>query len=198
MNRIAQLGDEFLQMQSRLGLPNPENLNPGLTDEELAVCPLLKDIPLGSELHGLYGWRNGSKPHIPMGKLWIVPGHHLFSAQESVLSNRYMADKLTDWEPTWFPIMTSGSSDFHFFDRAKIARGVVPIFYSDPEFSPGLWQIYDCLEALFKSILECYAEGAYFVGDNGFLRSDARRETAICRRLNPESDHWRRTDLYRV
>jgi len=197
MSRIAQLGDEIPGMQRRLGLPNPENLNRGLNAEELSACPLLKGVSFGSELHDLLAWRDGSKEDIPMGKLWFVPGHYLYSAKESVMSNRYMANNIPDWRTTWFPIMPSGSSDFHFFDRARIAEGRAPIFYSDPEFSPGLWQIYDNFETMFRSILECYAEAAYFLRD-GFLHSDARRETAICSRLNPASDHWRRTDLFKA
>ncbi len=198
MNRMAQIGDEILEVQRRLGLPNPENLSPGLTDEALADCPLLRDVPLGSELHDLYRWRNGSKPHIPMGKLWMVPGHYFLSAHESVLSNRYLADHVEDWKPEWYPIMTNGSSDLHFVDKAKIDGRRVPVFDRDPEFSPGLWRIYDDLETMFRSILKCYDAGAYFVGEDGFLRSDARREAAICGGLNPQSEHWRRTDLFRA
>lgn len=196
MNRIAQLGNEILKVQRQLGLPNADNFNPGLTDEELLTCQLFKEVPPPSELHDLYRWRNGSsKPDVPMGQLWIIPGHYLLSADESDSYNRCLAGQ-PDWTATWFPIMSSGSADVHLIDKARITRGTVPVFYNDPEFSPGMWQIYDSLEAMLTSILECYQEGAYFVNYEGFLDSDARREAAICKRLNPGSDHWRRTDLY--
>jgi hypothetical protein len=195
MNRIAQLGDEILEMQKRTGLSNPGNLNPGLTPHELSDCPLFQSLPSGSELRDLYAWRNGSKPDVPMGKLWIVPGHYFITAQRSVLSNRYMADKTPDWRRTWFPIMSSGSSDFHFIDTERSVEARAPVFYSDPEFSPGLWQIYDGVETMLQSILKCYAEAAYFLRD-GSLYSDARRETAVCGRLNPTLDHWCRKDLF--
>ncbi len=196
MNRIAQLGNQILQIQSDLRLANPKNLNPGMTDEELVACPLFADIPIASELHDLFGWRNGCVPNVAMGQVWFIPGHYLTSAQDAVQSNLYMTTNIPEWKATWFPLMESGSSDFYFFDKAKMSNYRLPVFYSDPEFSPSLWQIYDNLESMFATILECYAVGAYFVTDDGRLRSDARRETNISKRLNPKSDHWQRKDLY--
>src|SRR6266705_3675949 len=161
MNRISQLGDQILQIQTDLGLSNPKNLNPGMTDKELAASPLFADISFASELHSLFGWRNGCVPNVPMRQLWFVPGHCLTSAQDAAQSNHYQTNNIPGWRATWFPLMESGSSDFYFFDKAKITNGQFPVFYSDPEFSTGLWQIYDDLESMFSTILECYAEGAY-------------------------------------
>jgi hypothetical protein len=196
MNSIAILGDQILQIQSGLGLSNPKNLNPGMTNVELAACPLFAGIPTASELHDLFGWRNGCVPNVPMGKLWFIPGHYLSSAQEAVQSNHYMVKNILDWKSTWFPVMEGSSPGFYLFDKAKISNGRIPVFYNDPEFSPGMWRIYDDLECMFRTILECYEEGAYFVGESGYLSSDARRETNISKRLNPKSDHWLRNDLY--
>ena len=138
-----------------------------------------------------------TETEIPMGKLWFIPGHYLVSAGESLLSTGYIATHpLPCWQPNWFPLMRSGSADFHFFEKAKIRADKVPVFYTDTEFSPGLWQIYDSIECMFAAVLECYANGAYFVGEGGWLTTDARKETAISKRLNPRSDHWLRKDLF--
>jgi hypothetical protein len=195
MNRIAQLGDEILRLQEQLGIFNGDNLNPGLTTEEFSKCQLFQDLPPDCDLRELYAWRNGSKRGVAMGKLWIVPGHYFITAQDAVLSNHYMADKIPDWKRTWFPILSSGSSDFHFIDKARTDGRRTAVFYSDPEFSPGLWQIYDDIETMFRFMVECYAESAYYVRV-GLLHSAAPRETAIGARLNPASDHWRRKDLF--
>lgn len=196
MSRIVEFGNQILQIQSGLGLLNPKNLNPGMTVEELTACPLFAGIPITSELHDLFGWRNGCVPNVAMSQLWFIPGHYLTSAQDAAQSNHYMTNNIPDWKATWFPLMESGSSDFYFFDKAEISNGRTPVFYNDPEFFLGVWQIYDDLESMFATILECYAEGAYFVGGGGFLHSDAHRETNISKRLNPNSNHWQRKDLY--
>jgi len=120
MNRISQLGDQILQIQTDLGLSNPKNLNPGMTDKELAASPLFADIPFASELHSLFGWRNGCVPNVPMRQLWFVPGHCLTSAQDAAQSNHYQTNNIPGWRATWFPLMESGSSDFYFLIRPRL------------------------------------------------------------------------------
>ena len=197
MNQIAQLGSEILKLQSRLGLENPRNLNPGMTPEELATCPILNGVSPASELHEFFGWRNGAiSGGVPMRKLWFIPGHYLVSADDSLLSNRYLTKQIVDWSPTWFPLMFDGSVVLHFFDVMKITEGRSPVFVSDPESPPEVCQIYDSVELMFRAVLECYHRRAYFVGPEGFLDSNAEHVSGISRRLNPESNHWQRTDLY--
>src|SRR5690242_20350962 len=79
MNRIAQLGDEIIKVQKRLGVNNGDNLCPGLSNQELSISPLSEHFPSDSEIHCLYRWRNGGRPDTPMGNLWIVPGFYFLS-----------------------------------------------------------------------------------------------------------------------
>jgi hypothetical protein len=170
-----------------------------MSDHALTQCPLFADMPGHSEVHDLFRWKNGihDDSQVPMGQLWFIPGHYLVSAQEAFSLNKYMAEHpLSSWAPTWFPLLKSGSADFHFFDKAHLIKDRVPVFYSDTEFPPGLWQIYDSIESMFRTIFECYSEGVYFLSADGWLDCDARREAAISKQLNPDSEHWCRTDLF--
>jgi hypothetical protein len=199
VNRIAELGDRILRFQADVGMENPRHYNPGLSQSELAESPLLQEVPFPSELHELYGWKNGvlSGTQIPMGCLWLIPGFFMYSLQNALSWNQDLASGTPDWKPSWYPLLSRCSSDYYFFDRMQIVNGRVPILYYDPEFSPGLWQIYDNLESMFTTIWECYQHGGYFVNAEGYLDSDARKEAEISKQLNPNSDHWLRKDLHR-
>jgi len=57
-------------------------------------------------------------------------------------------------------------------------------------------QIYDDIEAMFSAILECYMQNAFYVGLEGYLKTNAQREVMISREYNPKSEYWRRDDLF--
>ena len=198
MDRITELGNGILRFQTELGLENPGHYNPGLSEPELVKSPLLQDVPFPSELHQLYGWRNGviADTQIPMGCLWLIPGFFMFSLQNALAWNESLTSADRHWKPSWFPLLSSGSSDYYFFDKTHIVGRRVPIFYYDPEFLPGVWQIYDNIELMFITIWDCHRNGVYFVDDEGHLGCHYREEAEISKGLNPNSDHWLRDDLY--
>ena len=197
MSRIGDYADRILSMQANLGLESQNHYGSPLSDVELRESPLLLDIPSPSEIHQLFAWRNGaSDKDVPMGQLWIKPGYYLVSVDESLFENRYCSDHLTGWSRSWYPLLTNGAAGRHFFDRVKIANGRAPIFNYEPEAAPVTGQIYDSVESMFKTILECYAQHAYFIAPDGLLATNFRREVEISRGLNPNSDYWWREDLF--
>ena len=196
MNTIAELGDSILNAQAKLGLENPKFYSAPLTASEFQKCPLFSQLPRGSELHDLFSWKNGASGQgVPIGKLWLKPGFYLYSAQESVISNRYCAKHFEDWERSWYPLLTDGSADSRFCDINKVSRGRLAVYYYEPEESPVFGQIYDSIQLMFQTIVECYERGVFFVDPKGYLGSDFSREVQISGQINPNSEFWRRIDL---
>lgn len=198
MSRIALLGDRILLKQAELGLENARLLNPGLTDDELTQSRLLRNVLAPSELHDLYGWRDGtvSDDRAPMASLWLRPGFFLVSSQEALKLNEYLLREAEDWSPSWFPLLSDGAVGLCLYDTEKISQGKAPIFHNFPDSVPSFGQIYDNIEAMLMTFLRCYEEGAYFKGRQGCLDVNAPHEVAIARALNRESDYWLRGDLF--
>jgi hypothetical protein len=196
MSSLSDLGEEILQAQSSLGLGNPRYYRHGLTDAELRGCPLLMKLPSGSELRELFRWRNGMKSQgIPIGELWIQPGFHLMSVEESIRDNHYASLRLGDWWPSWYPILTDAGGSRRFCDTRLTSKGQVPVYYYAPDSALVSGRIYDSIQSMFATILECYRSGAYFVAPDGFVDTQFSYEIEISRGLNPSSDYWLRTDL---
>jgi len=197
MSKVADLGDRILSFQVDLGLANPRSYRTGLSDAELRQYPmLLDDRRARNELDDLFAWRNGTLTgDIPMGNLWIIPGYYLLSASESLAEQMYLSRNLPDWSDSWYPILTNGSATRYFCDLQSMSAYSLPVLYYDPECSP-VAMIYDGIESMFATILECYARRAFFVGQGGFLDSDFRQEVEISKRLNPASSYWNRKDLF--
>ncbi len=198
MSRVSEIGDAVLAAQRRLGLQNPRYQVMGMTPTEIERSSLFRDLPPRSELHDLYEWRNGtSREGIPIGKLWIRPGFYLLSANEAVVENAYARNKLDDWRDSWYPILSNGAGSRYFCDVCKFTGSQVPLFYFDPESTPEWGKIYDSIELMLSALAACYEKDIYFIGQDGRLCTDFPREVEASRRLNPNSDYWRRGDLFK-
>lgn len=198
MSRISELGDQVLGEQSRLQMDNPTHYNPGLSEQELAAHPMLRDVFRGTELAELYSWHNGVVPDnsIPMSHLWIIPGLFFLSANVMQQENEYYSAKVDGWQPEWYPLLSEGTADRLFVNSRKIIKSkVVPVFYAFWESQHPQGQIYDSIESMLETALRCYRQGIYYVDTEGLLNRHLAREAEAARSLNPHSDYWRRSDL---
>ncbi|HKQ37169.1 MAG TPA: hypothetical protein VJ063_03760 [Verrucomicrobiae bacterium] len=197
MSQIADIGNEILSLQTALGLDNPGNYRPGLTQAELASCALFRNVSEPSELHDLFAWRNGTVENgIPMGRLWIKPGFYVLSSDDAVRENHYCSEHCDYWKSSWFPLLTNGAGGRHFYDIDKLIAGKACVMNFDTESQQIVNQMYDSIESMLRTILTCYQSGAYFLALDGYLDSDFPREVTISRNVNPHSDYWRRGDLF--
>lgn len=197
MSNISELGNRILAVQSELGLENPKFYRTGMADLELNNLELFMDLPPKSELRDFFAWRNGCLIEgVPMSKLWLKPGFYPFSASESVLSNRYCSDNLPDWSRSWYPLLSDGAAGMCFCDIKRISDGRLPVFDYDPESNQVINQIYDNIETMFTTVLECYERRIYFLKD-GLLSADFPREVDLSVRLNPKSELWSHNDLFK-
>src|SRR5881396_3100509 len=133
MNRIHELGGAIFEAQLRLGLENPNYHQPGLAPDEFKSYSFLVDVSPPSELHQLFGWRNGaSRPGIPMEKLRIMPWFYLLSAHYASLENKYASAHLPHWLHSWYPLLTNGAAVRIFVDVATKSNGRFCLFLYDP------------------------------------------------------------------
>jgi len=199
MSPIAEAGNRILAALRELGLPNGDNLQPGLSLEAFNSIPQFSSLGRGSELEQLFTWRNGTTTSrtIPMRDLWIVPGFYLLPAGDSVTLSRYCYENFVPkWPRSWYPLSSSGSADCHFVDIDKAWQGCMPVLYYDPEIEPTVAQIYDSIERMFWTILACYQEGALFLDSERCLAEDVEARAGIARKYNPNSGYWRLDNLY--
>jgi hypothetical protein len=57
-------------------------------------------------------------------------------------------------------------------------------------FSEKPVSIYGSLEALLKTVIECYKQGAYSIGDHGALSVNYELEQQISRSINKDAEFW--------
>jgi hypothetical protein len=197
MNKIEALGNDLLQAQAALGLDTANQLHVGLSEDKIKLNPLFLKLPADSEMHDLFRWRNGSDNSIPIGRLWLTPRYYFMSAEDSAMSNKYCSSNLEGWSSNWFPIFENGSANMWFVDVEKHFNGKLPVFDSDSESTPEVGQIYDSIQNMFETFLECYKQNVYHIppGEKRF-QTDFRREAEIAKKLNPNSDFWLRKDLF--
>jgi hypothetical protein len=197
MSRISELGDRVLNAQSELGLANPAHYRPGLTEHEKKAYPFLANTFNATELADLFAWKNGlvSNNTIPLLHLWITPGFFLLSAQEVEEEHQYFKDRVPNWDNQWYPLLSEGTADRLFVDGDRIKGTIVPVFYAFWESPRQTGQIYDSIESMLNTTLQCYLERAYYLEGDGALGRNFSQEIGIARPLNPFSDYWSRTDL---
>ena len=183
MNKIEALGNELFQAQAALGLDTTKHQHPGLSEDKIKANPLFLKLPPDSEIHDLYRWRNGGNNSVAMGLLWLTPHHYFMSAEESAMSNKYCSSNLEDWSSNWFPIFENGWAKMWFVDVEKHLNGKLPVFDSDSENTPEIGQIYDSIQSMFETFLECYKQNIYHIAPGRKrLQSDFRREVEIAKK----------------
>jgi hypothetical protein len=196
MSRIKELGEKILKAQADLGLENPMHYRPGLTEANMSEPSLFARLAAHSEFRALYAWRDGvNEKGVPMGKLWLLPGFYFLSSEYASRIQSYLASKIPRWKPSWYPILTNGAAGNYFCELKAEAENIVPVFRYNSESSPVVGQIYDGIEKMLSTLLECYQRRIFRVED-GALAREFPLEVEISRKLNPASDYWRRKDLF--
>lgn len=181
---------KFLDYLRFLGHPAVENLQNGLSKNEIdeKLEGVLKSY---HPIYDVFTVANGMQvENKPIGALLLFDYGIPLTLDEALKLYRInLRDEL--WSATLFPLFDSGGSDFLLIQLDEESVDYKRIFLFSPAqaFETQYMIIYDSLEAMFRSIIECYDKNIYYIQD-GFLEVDNDRLFPTCRKLNPNSDYW--------
>jgi len=151
------------------------------------------------DLNALYSWKPGLKKEIinnldfnfqlfDMGShieyTEVLHTYQILVLQEKeIFENRFLPFIL---------IPGLGLSDPVLIDLSKKSNTFGQIFFDSPATGlGGPTSIYDSLNSMTETIIECYRKGVYTFSDEGILQTDDDKEVEISSRINKNSDYWK-------
>lgn len=169
-----------------------------LTKEEIDVQVESLPLRLPDEIYSLYMWRNGvtSTEKIYSGAGSLIPGAVFYEFSNAVLRYHEYAGKDEFWNSSKFLVFDSVGGEMHIMECDESSKDFGKIFYHDIsalEFDT-LISIYDSLDTMLDTVIECYIEGLYscdpikgikHANDDAFAR-----EAEISKKHNPQSLYW--------
>ncbi len=165
-------------------------LQPGLSPGDIAARAATLPFALTIELEALYQWRNGTlvEEGDLLGQAYLFPGFYLLSLDEAVQT--YAERKGSrQWRRHWFPVFADGGGDFFVVPCAperREAAEVIGFIHGEPEQTVE----YESLAAMMQTLDACYAQGAFFLDDDGELEVDDDKHREIAHHFNPQVEEW--------
>lgn len=148
-----------------------DEMQPGLSSDEIAKIEAKAGIQLSAEIRALYQWRNGCRTADPR-IVGPVPGHRFLPLDEAlnlstIISNqvgsatvvqRAAVGIFTGHRKSWIPLFEDGAGDGYFFDPTrKASEGA--IFFSFAEDSTYVF--FPSLANLLAGVVKGYTSGAF-------------------------------------
>lgn len=186
MLKIAGLCDEILEQLTVLGLTTAKAMLPGLSRDE--VLHRTRDLPfvLPESAVQLYMWSEGVGAARGLD-VELFPYNALEKLSNSVsmfeqLSRAPDFPRFRRDDKTWFPLFQSSGTDFFGItcnsDGADDAEIIDDYNVGEPRVA------FIGLEAMLKTILDCYKSKVYSVGENGNLVVGEIEENALGQIVN--------------
>jgi SMI1 / KNR4 family (SUKH-1) len=175
------------------GYPIIKKFNDGIAEEEIIDTLTRLDLNISSKLIDLYRWKNGVAglyEETTEEELSLFGMGIMFPFQLAVTT--YIKEAIDEKyiKKNFFPLFTTGDSDYILMDLDKKKPSENLFLISPPLSISKPMTIYDSLEKLFETVLLTYKNnGYYFNGDS--LEIDYELETEIATELNPNSKFWK-------
>jgi hypothetical protein len=170
-------------------------LQPGLSKESIDAFSSSVSVNLLPEAYELYNWRNGVLLDVleneSLGRMWII---HLgvFAPFEVSLDEHTQYVSSGYWDAKQFPLFGSGAGDYYLLDCDIQSHTFKMVLYFSPsavDFET-LIPIYDSLEHLIKTTIECYQSGIYIQDEHENLKVNYQKLYRIGQKINPRSKYW--------
>lgn len=166
-------------------------LQPGLPENTIQQMLSTKGLQTSFEVEELYRGINGIKEvQVPLGLYHLFPYYILLSLEKSL---ELYDEECIDYgsrEEGFLPIFWDGNRDYLLVDCLSHNKGV--FFYSAVDFRfDKVKRIYDSLDHLFATVLQCFELGAYRLGRKlEDIHYDGEFVFSISRKMNPNSPFW--------
>ena len=166
----ASLGSIVAHL-ARLRLPSARLLQPGLSRKAIAKVEETLPFKLTPELVTLYRVANGTRVNgrPRLDEVELFPGYSLLSLEDAVRERKRRAGS-SQWKKSWFPVFANNAGDYYVVSCGAGPRRVVGFLRGEPEQLVE----YASLRAMFATIAECFAKGAFFVKKRETIRSTPR------------------------
>jgi hypothetical protein len=163
---------------------------------EVAESMLLEQKLYSSDLVDLFSWKNGCRTEdieqFAIEKLELFPEGIMMSIQESLtVYNIYTAD-LFSWQPGLFPIFANGGGSYLLLDLVLTSQtyGKILLYDPVPINVQNIVPIYDSIDLLVQSAIECINVGAYNYKSDQTIALNFELRHQVCAKLNPRSAYW--------
>jgi cell wall assembly regulator SMI1 len=168
---VAQILAELESAMKRKAPHVLDDMQPGLSDEEITTLERQAGIQLPEEMRVLYRWRNGCRSQDPR-LTGPIPGHRFVPLAEAlglpvVLSNQVARATVAQrtafgifagHRKSWITLFDDGCGDGYFFDpKRKLKEGAV--FYCFAE--DGSYVFFPSVGNLLAGAVKCYETGAF-------------------------------------
>lgn len=195
MGNFKELLIDFEKQLREANAPILEKLKDELTPDR--AKELLSHTGINNKsLFDLYSWKNGIKnmEEYSIGELELFPMGIMLSLEDAILHYEIYTKKERIWKESLFPLFTRGG-DYLILDINADSKTAGMILLYSPELllSDKPETMYDSLEDLFKTILDCFKKGAYRINqDDGTIDVNYDLEQKISTERNPKSEYWKR------
>lgn len=173
-------------------------LQPPLQKEEIKKKIASFSMILPEEVYSLFGWMNGVDSSIEhfLGAAWLFPGGGYYEFERAFEMYREEAGKDDFWNRSKFGIFESGGGDTYLIECAQNSPDFGKIYLYDigsVDFDRMI-SIYDSLESLLSTIIECYTDQIYVCDKVTGVQTPDRatflKEVLIAKKYNPNSEFW--------
>jgi cell wall assembly regulator SMI1 len=149
-----------------------KQMQPGLSDKEIAVLEQNAGVHLPEDMKALYRWRNGCKSRNPL-LTGLIPGQRFLPLDEVLarppnqLSKPSLVQEVAfnvfaGHTKSWITLFDDGAGDGYFFDPdRKFSEGA--IFYHFAEDMS--YTFFPSLQNLISGILQCYKQSVFTIKD---------------------------------
>ncbi|QEH41136.1 SMI1/KNR4 family protein [Chitinophaga sp. XS-30] len=125
-----------------------------------------------------------------LGLQYFFPGFILVSLDQALELYDEECKEYGSWPEGYLPVFWNGNRDYLLVNCRSEDNGVY--YFSPDEFRfDGLGKIYDSLDLLFMTVLECFKEGGYALGDHlEDINHQYEIVNVLSKRMNPDSVFW--------
>jgi cell wall assembly regulator SMI1 len=157
-----------------------DDLQPGLSEDEIASIQREHGIWLTQDLKAHYMWRNGSRAD---SKNCLVPGHRFLPLQDSLQSReatrrqvagekfgqRVFFEAFAGHRTGWITVLDDGAGDGYFYDQSRAESGGY-FFYHFAE--DRQYRFFPSLSNFLVGAAECYEKRIYSFDRDGHGKED--------------------------
>jgi len=193
MKQLNELLADFENALAKAQSPILYKLNAGL--DFIVINESLKRMHIENEaLITFYGWKNGVSKigRGIIGEIEIFPDGSMLSLEEAENVYNIYTQEESSWGKNLFPIFTNGGGDYLLYDIDDKSQTFEMIFLYAPSLllDEKPQTIYDSLESLVETQIQCLKSNAYNFDSKGIDEIDYDLLSDISAKNNPKSKYW--------
>ncbi len=200
-NKISNELEILIKNLEPLNAPVLKLLNPPASESQILLFlnKYFAGVLISEEIKDMFLWHNGTATDYknPTDIFYLFPGFFFNSIEEMQNIMDAIESTYKVKENSFLPLFSSGHGEYLALNLKDYSNNpdATPIYYLST-WNPELelyTPIYDSLYQMFNTVNECFKQKAYFVNNTDLmLDKDSKRRKQISKKMNPNSDYWKR------